>query len=129
MKNLPRVLLLALLFICAGCAELAVEAPRNAPSLIVVNAKVVTVDDRSTITQAFAVRDGKFLAVGSNEEIRALARAGTQVIDAVIDAQHAYIIQKNSLYRINKSTQTRPPIPLLPRLPHARDQDFLRPTP
>ena len=74
--------LLAVLFTSAGCAELAVEAPRNAPSLIVVNAKVVTVDDRSTIAQAFAVRDGKFLAVGSNEEIRALARAGTQVIDA-----------------------------------------------
>ena len=74
--------LLVLLFAGAGCADLAVEAPRNAPSLIVVNAKVVTVDDRATIAQAFAVRDGQFLAVGSNEEIHALARAGTQVIDA-----------------------------------------------
>ena len=44
--------LLAVLFTSAGCAELAVETPRNAPSLIVVNAKVVTVDDRSTIAQA-----------------------------------------------------------------------------
>ena len=82
MKTSAISALLVFLFACAGCADLAVEAPRNAPSLIVVNAKVITVDDRSTIAQAFAVRDGKFLAVGSNEEIRALARAGTQIIDA-----------------------------------------------
>lgn len=66
----------------SACANTGVEAPQNAPSLIVVNAKVVTVDDRASIAQAFAVRDGKFLAVGSNDEIRALARAGTRVIDA-----------------------------------------------
>lgn len=78
---------LATLTLClAGCAPLALDAERNAqhnaPELIVVNAKVVTVDDQASIAQAFAVRDGRFLAVGDNAQIRAMAGAATRVIDA-----------------------------------------------
>ena len=78
---------LATLTLClAGCAPLAQDAERNAqhnaPELIVVNAKVVTVDDQASIAQAFAVRDGRFLAVGDNAQIRAMAGAATRIIDA-----------------------------------------------
>ena len=78
---------LATLTLClAGCAPLAPDAERNAqhnaPELIVVNAKVVTVDDQASIAQAFAVRDGRFLAVGDNAQIRAMAGAATRIIDA-----------------------------------------------
>lgn len=78
---------LATLTLClAGCAPLALDAERNAqhnaPELIVVNAKVVTVDDQASIAQAFAVRDGRFLAVGDNTQIRAMAGAATRIIDA-----------------------------------------------
>ena len=78
---------LATLTLClAGCAPLALDAERNAqhnaPELIVVNAKVVTVDDQASIAQAFAVRDGRFLAVGDNAQIRAMAGATTRIIDA-----------------------------------------------
>ena len=78
---------LATLTLClAGCAPLALDAERNAqhnaPELIVVNAKVVTVDDQASIAQAFAVRDGRFLAVGDNAQIRAMAGAATRIIDA-----------------------------------------------
>ena len=78
---------LATLTLClAGCAPLALDAERNAqhnaPELIVVNAKVVTVDDQASIAQAFAVRDGRFLAVGNNAQIRAMAGATTRIIDA-----------------------------------------------
>ncbi|WP_395672869.1 amidohydrolase [Phenylobacterium sp.] len=52
------------------------------PDLVVVNAKVYTVDDRTPRAEAFAVRDGRFLAVGSNADIRALAGAQTRVMDA-----------------------------------------------
>ncbi len=52
------------------------------PELVVVNAKVVTADDRFSIRQAVAIRDGKGLAVGTTDQIRALAGATTRVVDA-----------------------------------------------
>jgi predicted amidohydrolase YtcJ len=50
--------------------------------LVVVNGKVVTLDSGSTVVQATAVRGGKFVAVGSNEEVRRLAGPQTRLIDA-----------------------------------------------
>ena len=52
-----------------------------APETILVNAKVVTVDADFSIAEALAIRDGKFVAVGSEQEIRGLAGPGTEVID------------------------------------------------
>ncbi len=57
-------------------------APREAPDLVVVNARVYTVDDAGPRAEAFAVKNGRFLAVGSGGDIRNLVRQGTQVIDA-----------------------------------------------
>ncbi|WP_395671762.1 amidohydrolase [Phenylobacterium sp.] len=51
------------------------------PDLVVVNAKVYTVDERAPRAQAFAVKDGRFLAVGSNDDVRGLAGPGTRVMD------------------------------------------------
>jgi hypothetical protein len=50
--------------------------------LIVVNARVLTQDAALPRAEAFAVKDGRFLAVGSNADIRNLATARTRVIDA-----------------------------------------------
>ncbi len=50
--------------------------------LVVHNAKVYTVDSSSPRAEAFAVRGGKFVAVGKSADIRALAGKNTQVIDA-----------------------------------------------
>ncbi len=52
------------------------------PDLIVTNAKVYTVDNANPTAEAFAVRDGKFVAVGKSDEIRGLAGKGTQLFDA-----------------------------------------------
>ncbi|MFV1985669.1 MAG: amidohydrolase [Gemmatimonadota bacterium] len=52
------------------------------PDLIVVNGNVHTIDDGQPRAEAFAVNDGRFLAVGSNDEIRNLASPNTEVIDA-----------------------------------------------
>jgi predicted amidohydrolase YtcJ len=55
--------------------------PQNA-QLVVFNAKVYTVDDRAPKAQAFAVRAGRFAAVGSDESVKKLVGKGTQILDA-----------------------------------------------
>ncbi len=52
------------------------------PDLVVINARVYTVDDNMPTAEAFAVRDGRFAAVGSSADMRALVGPRTQVIDA-----------------------------------------------
>ena len=49
--------------------------------LVVLNAKIVTVDDRFREAQALAVRGGRFVAVGSTDEVRARIGGATRVID------------------------------------------------
>ena len=51
------------------------------PNIIAYNGKILTVDDAFTIASAIAVRDGKFLAVGTNERIRAMEGPQTRMID------------------------------------------------
>lgn len=68
------------LFIFATLSSSAVAAA--AADLIVVNGDVYTVDPAAARAEAFAVEEGRFTAVGSNAEIRALADANTRVVDA-----------------------------------------------
>lgn len=49
---------------------------------IVINARVLTSDTARPRAEAFAVREGRFLAVGSNADIRNLAGPNTRVLDA-----------------------------------------------
>jgi predicted amidohydrolase YtcJ len=53
-----------------------------ARDLILVNAKVSTLDRGNPQAQAVAIRDGRFLAVGSEAEVRAAAAPDATVIDA-----------------------------------------------
>jgi len=50
--------------------------------LVLTNGKVYTVDDQRSWKQAFAVKDGKIIKVGSNEEVESLIGDETEVIDA-----------------------------------------------
>ena len=60
----------------AGAAPAAgQQADLNAPDLVLINGKVLTLDERSTVTEAVAVRDGKILATGSSASIKPLAGA------------------------------------------------------
>ncbi|HEU0096846.1 MAG TPA: amidohydrolase family protein, partial [Rhizomicrobium sp.] len=54
----------------------------NDPDLIVTNAKVYTMDGAAPKVDAFAIRDGRFIAVGRTTDIKGLATAKTQVYDA-----------------------------------------------
>jgi predicted amidohydrolase YtcJ len=42
---------------------------RQKISLLVHHAKIYTVNDRFTVAEAMAIRDGKIIAIGSNDEI------------------------------------------------------------
>ena len=67
--------------------------------LIVVNARVYTVDDAHPQASAFAARNGRIVFVGSNREARMLAGSVTKVVDAkgqtvipgMVDA-HAHLL-------------------------------------
>jgi len=50
--------------------------------LVVINARVYTMDPAAPRAEAFAVTGGRFAAVGSNDAIRRLIGKGTQTIDA-----------------------------------------------
>lgn len=52
------------------------------PDLVVHNAKVYTIDDAAPRAEAFAVRDNRFVAVGTSAAIKALAGKRSQMIDA-----------------------------------------------
>jgi predicted amidohydrolase YtcJ len=51
------------------------------PDLLLHSGKIVTVDGSFSIAQALAVRDGKIVAVGTNEAVRRLAGPQTRQID------------------------------------------------
>ena len=49
--------------------------------LVAINGKVFTARDDNAIVQGFAVRDGKFVATGTSEEMKRFVGANTKVID------------------------------------------------
>ena len=64
----------------SGCTNAPTIVPSPADTVF-TNGKVVTVDARASIAQAFAVKDGKFMHVGSTSETMAYAGPATRVID------------------------------------------------
>src|SRR5262245_54642929 len=54
----------------------------KAPDLIIVNARIYTVDSRFSTAEAVAVADGKFTAVGTTAQIRKLSGPATRIMDA-----------------------------------------------
>jgi predicted amidohydrolase YtcJ len=65
----------------SGTAIAQVSSAQD-PDLVVLNAKIYTVDPLVPRARAFAVRAGRFVAVGSTEDVRSLAGRRTQVFDA-----------------------------------------------
>jgi predicted amidohydrolase YtcJ len=88
-------------------------APAGGPDLVVVNARVYTSDPSLPRADAFAVKNGRFTAVGSTSDVRNLASARTPVIDAqrmtvvpgFIDA-HNHPSGVQELYGVNTNLRT-----------------------
>jgi predicted amidohydrolase YtcJ len=75
--TLRRTLVLALAIFAAAAAP----ARAQAPDTVLVNGKIVTVDDRFSVAQALAIRGERILKVGTTAEIEALKGPQTRVID------------------------------------------------
>jgi predicted amidohydrolase YtcJ len=83
------------------------------PDFVVVNARVLTSDTAMPRAEAFAVKHGRFTAVGSTSDIRNLATSRTPVIDAqrmtvvpgFIDC-HSHPSGVQELYGVNTNLRT-----------------------
>ncbi|MGQ0647917.1 MAG: amidohydrolase, partial [Gemmatimonadaceae bacterium] len=81
--------------------------------MIVLNARVHTSDPAAPNAEAFAVKDGRFLAVGRSTDVRNLATARTRIVDAAgmfvapgfIDC-HCHPSGVNELYGVNANVRT-----------------------
>jgi predicted amidohydrolase YtcJ len=74
--SFSRVFVVAIAVVAAPIA-----APAQTADTVLVNGKIVTVDDRFTIAQALAVKDGRVVRVGASAEIEALKGPQTRVIE------------------------------------------------
>jgi predicted amidohydrolase YtcJ len=57
------------------------QTPAAPADLVLRDAKILTVDARFSRATALAIRDGRFIAVGSNDDVRGYIGAGTRVLD------------------------------------------------
>jgi predicted amidohydrolase YtcJ len=83
------------------------------PDLVVVNGNIYTMDDAQPRAEAFAVKHGRFVGVGSNGDVRNMATRNTTFIDAggttvtpgFIDA-HCHPSGVNELIGVNVNLET-----------------------
>lgn len=88
-------------------ATVGLQAQQLPPDTIMTNGKVITVDDQFRIAEAIAIREGRFVAVGSNSEILNLAGPDTERIDlqgrsvipGLID-NHAHFIEEGAYWQL-----------------------------
>jgi predicted amidohydrolase YtcJ len=74
------IAIVGVLLVGAGAVSL-LRAQQAAPDVILTNGKIITVDERFSIAQAVAVQGGRFVAVGTNQDIGRLAGPTTRRID------------------------------------------------
>ncbi len=75
LKCLFGLVLIALLTGCGGDLEIL------RPDTILFNGKILTVDEEFSIAEAVAIKDGRFVAVGSSSQVRGLAGDRTEMVD------------------------------------------------
>jgi len=84
---LPRLTMLILLgTLVASCSEeqsteVETKAKAQSADTVYTNGKIYTVDEKQPWAEAVAIKDGKFLVVGSNADVEAVTGDGTKVID------------------------------------------------
>ena len=68
-------------FLAGAIGLFAAPQAHAEADMILINGKIVTVDVQDAVRQAIAIGDGKILAVGSNDEVRALSGLQSRIID------------------------------------------------
>ena len=98
-----RSFIFALIAAATVCAPTTAQQPPA--DLIVMNAKVITLDAQRPQATAFAVKDGVFAAVGDDGAMAAHRGEKTRVIDAKgrtvipgLNDSHAHVIREGRLY-------------------------------
>jgi predicted amidohydrolase YtcJ len=81
-----RINIILLLFVLIGCSGRGADysrsaAVRTAADIVLRGGKIITVDNAFSITEAVAIWDGRFVAVGRNGEIRDYIGPHTRVIE------------------------------------------------
>ncbi len=71
------LVVLAVLAVSAGCAR----EPAGAAGMVFTGGEIYTVNKAQPWVEAVAVKDGKFLVVGSNADVEAVTGASTEVVD------------------------------------------------
>jgi predicted amidohydrolase YtcJ len=74
----PTVTFVAIMHVCAFAATAALGQTAD---IVAVNGRVFTARVGAPVTQSFAVKDGRFIAVGSSAAIRARVGPDTKIID------------------------------------------------
>ena len=71
--------LFALAIICSllSCKN----TPTVSADIVLINGKIYTVDDNQPWVEAVAIKDGKFMAVGTNAEVNSLKGEATELVD------------------------------------------------
>jgi len=75
--------LVAAMSLCGACtsdADRSTEAVSHADTVL-LHGKIITVDPQDSIAEAVAIKDGKIIAVGTDQFVRELVGDTTQVID------------------------------------------------
>ncbi len=89
MKQLTKYFgLLIILIILNGCknssenkGDTTATNNNSSADLIITNAKIAVMDKNNTIAEALAIKDGKVLAVGSNEEVKKYEGVATNTLN------------------------------------------------
>ena len=106
MRQLPRIVRCVSFSLPVVLAASA-AAQANLADLVVTNAKVVTMDAQRPEATAFAVKDGKFIAVGDDAAMQVHRGQGTRVVDAGgrtvipgLNDSHAHVVREGRLYNL-----------------------------
>ncbi len=79
-----HLLFLGFVGLLTACGQKAADestAAVDAADTVYTNGRIYTVNDAQPWAEAVAIKDGKFLAVGSNADVAAVTGDGTEVID------------------------------------------------
>jgi predicted amidohydrolase YtcJ len=73
--------IMAVLIVAAAAAGINAASAQTVADTVLVNGKIVTVDDRFTIAEALAIRNDRIIAAGRTAEIDRLKGPATRVLD------------------------------------------------